>query len=169
MTLESGLNYKVFLDERLQKYVRNRTQVIRSYLLNIAFYLRLRAKASPTLESHPVVDRLTRLRRIIEKISSEKSQDYLEVYLEAARENDTKNMKKLKQKEKIENEKSESIEIEEEVENENDQNEEDEDGKRGITYKMDKNKGLKAKGQRKRRNPRVKNRSKLIIKNISLI
>ena len=73
-------------------------------------------------------------------------------------------MKKFKQKEKIENKKSESIEIEEEVENEHDQNEEDEDGKRGITYKMDKNKGLKAKGQRKRRNPRVKNRSKLIIK-----
>ena len=129
-------------------------------MLNIAFYLRLRAKASPALESHPVVDRLTRLRRIIDKISSEKSQDYLEVYLEAARENDTKNMKKLKKTEKVVNERAKGIEIVEEAENDAEEdNPEDEEAKRAITYKMDKNKGLKAKGQKKRRNPRVKNRS----------
>ena len=119
----------------------------------MAFYFRLRAKASPNLEEHPVIDRLTKLRRIIDRISSDKAQDYTSAYLQACKESNTENLKKVK--DTVKDTVEEEQEIEEEMEPEE---EEDTDGKRGITYKMDKNKGLRKKGQKKRANPRVKNR-----------
>jgi len=147
-------------DARFKKYVENRTRTIQAYLINIAFYLRLKAKATLNLEEHPVVDRLARLRGIIDRISSDKVQDYMEAYLTAKSESDTNKLhSKIKSKTAQDG-------SEEEIEEEGDEMEEDQleenvdekDDKRGITYKMEKNRGLKSKGQKKRRNPRVKNR-----------
>lgn len=146
-------------DERFKTYVVNRTRTIRTYLINIAFYLRLRAKANPNLEEHPVVDRLTKLRRIIEKISSDKAQDYTIAYLESSVQNNVESMKKLKDGESLGNDES-AVGEEDDAESdmEEDQPAGEVDTKRKITYKIAKNKGLRKKGQKKRANPRVKNR-----------
>ena len=159
-------------DPRFVAYINRRLEVVQAYCANILFYIRLRAKASQALQDHPVIGRLAQFKSILNKITSEKTQDYAKVYLEIYED------LRLQRKEGDE-ELSEGAEDENEdhladfealtegkrarTKNEEDEGEEseyDEDGKRKITYKMSKNKGFIPKRQKKRRNPRVKHRGK---------
>jgi len=144
-------------DERLRKYVVQRRETIRAYLLNIAFYLRLKAKMVPNVDEHPVIDRIGKLRMIIQNISSDKVQDYLEAFLKANADVQKLTLK-VKKLEENEEENGMDVQHAEDEEVEDGKDWDDQDDKRGITRKMEKNRGLKSKGQKKRRNPRVKNR-----------
>ncbi|CAG5102183.1 Oidioi.mRNA.OKI2018_I69.chr1.g181.t1.cds [Oikopleura dioica] len=150
-------------DEAFSDYLVKRIKLIRCYLLNISFYLRLRAKATPNLDQHPVVERLAQLRQIIDKSSSDKAQDYARAYLEAVTaENKIKKIGKVKKIEERKEESEESAgEEEDEEDNEMDEMNEEEadaDGKRKVNRKIEKNVGLQKARQKKRRNPRVKHR-----------
>ena len=155
-------------------YINRRLEVVQAYCANILFYIRLRAKASQALQDHPVIGRLAQFKSILNKITSEKTQDYAKVYLEIYED------LRLQRKEGDGEQSEGSAEDENEdhladfealtegkrvrTKNEEDEGEEseyDEDGKRKITYKMSKNKGFIPKRQKKRRNPRVKHRGKL--------
>ena len=80
----------------------------------------------------------------------------MEAYLDV----ENSKMKKIKSKisEDSGNENSEESGEEGEEDGEESRELTEEEKKRGITYKMAKNKGLRKKGQKKRRNPRVKHR-----------
>ena len=56
--------------------------MVRAYCVNIAFYLRLRAKAVPSLNDHPVIGRLAQLKTLIDRLTSEKTNDFAVAYLE---------------------------------------------------------------------------------------
>ena len=58
-------------------YINRRLEVVQAYCANILFYIRLRAKASQALQDHPVIGRLAQFKSILNKITSEKTQDYL--------------------------------------------------------------------------------------------
>ena len=49
-------------DPKFVTFIQNRLDVVRAYCINIAFYLRLRAKAVPDLNDHPVIGRLAQLK-----------------------------------------------------------------------------------------------------------
>ena len=166
------VHYDPYLDDpRFVAYINRRLEVVQAYCANILFYIRLRAKASQALQDHPVIGRLAQFKSILNKITSEKTQDYAKVYLEIYED------LRLQRKE-VDEEQSDAEEQNEDhladfealtegkrarTNNEDDEGEEseyDEDGKRKITYKMSKNKGFIPKRQKKRRNPRVKHRGK---------
>ena len=69
-------------DPKFVKFIQNRLQVVRAYCVNIAFYLRLRAKAVPSLNDHPVIGRLAQLKTLIDRLTSEKTNDFAVAYLE---------------------------------------------------------------------------------------
>jgi len=69
-------------DPRFVAYINRRLEVVQAYCANILFYIRLRAKASQALQDHPVIGRLAQFKSILNKITSEKTQDYAKVYLE---------------------------------------------------------------------------------------
>jgi len=145
-------------DAAFSEYVGKRVKLIRCYLLNISFYLRLRAKASPNLDQHPVVERLAQIRQIIDKSSSDKAQDYAKAFLEAVTaESKIKKIGKVKKIE-VQEEDEEASEEEESEEEAQEEDGEQEDGKRKINRRIEKNVGLQKARQKKRRNPRVKHR-----------
>merc|ERR1712048_893107 len=69
-------------DPKFVTFIQNRLDVVRAYCINIAFYLRLRAKAVPDLNDHPVIGRLAQLKTLIDRLTSEKTQDFATAYLE---------------------------------------------------------------------------------------
>merc|ERR1711892_371882 len=168
----------IFTDEDDPKFVafiKHRLDVCRAYCVNIAFYLRLRAKATPNLNDHPVMGRLAQLRTRIAELTSKKTQDFAAALLEMS---ETERQQRIQQQ----SEATDDVEASEDEDDEamadfveltqggarkrpvlnddddTDEDDEDEDGKRKITYKMQKNKGFIPKRQKKRRNPRVKHR-----------
>ena len=132
----------------------------------------MRAKASPALQDHPVIGRLAQFKSILNRITSEKTQDYSKVYLEIYEDlREQRNDKEEDQEDLNEDQEDGADHLADfealtggkkmKLKPENEDGEEseyDEDGKRKITYKMSKNKGFIPKRQKKRRNPRVKHR-----------
>lgn len=149
-------------DEAFQRYTTNRLRLVRCYLLNITFFLRLRSKATPNLDQHPVVERLAQLRQLIDKTSSDKAQDYSKAFLEAM--SDEKKRKLGKVVPQSSSNVSGGSESEDGTDGDDDEAtvkvlEIGQDGKRRyVNRKIEKNVGLHKSRQKKRRNPRVKHR-----------
>ncbi|PVD23573.1 hypothetical protein C0Q70_16845 [Pomacea canaliculata] len=132
------------------------------YLTNGCFYMYLMAKRTP-VHDHPVMKRLAQFRQLakmMEPLDDQVAGD-IEKLLEKLKQGEDVDLSVRPQKKR----KIVSISNESPVpameDNEEDiEMEDQEDGKRGITYQIEKNKGITTYKKKELRNPRVKHRMK---------
>lgn len=143
-------------------YVRSKFHILMGYLTNGCFYMYLMAKRTP-VHDHPVMKRLAQFRQLakmMEPLDDQVAGD-IEKLLEKLKQGEDVDLSVRPQKKR----KIVSISNESPVpameDNEEDiEMEDQEDGKRGITYQIEKNKGITTYKKKELRNPRVKHRMK---------
>lgn len=165
-------------------YIEAKYKLNLLYCLNIGFYLMLQSSDKTDVKNHPVIQRIVDLRKMfktcaktdftlekeIEHLLNEKQSDEEEdkqrkrkISSDNTKSEDNeedlyeKTLKLSEEKKRKKKKKSKGIEVL--SEDPTVMNEEDEE-KRGITFKIMKNKGLTPHRKKEQRNPRVKHRKK---------
>jgi len=163
------------------EWISKKYELYMNYLLNLQFYFVLKATRQP-VENHPVIDRLTSLKKLVTEMDKRYAHlddnvkrlakilhggSSIEDVIHLISAADTKSKPKKAKKTQVDSETKKQVrwKLDEEVEvdgSEQKNGEETEGGgvgeKRGVTYEIERNKGLTPNRKKEQRNPRVKNR-----------
>lgn len=137
-----------------------------SYCINVSYYLYLRATNPSGCKGHPVLKRILQFRRLLEELKT-CQQKYLVKFSEQGKTYPSSASGKPKRKRNETREASSDNRVENSADlpaSPSAENSGDEEAqvleKRGINYKIAKNKGLTPYRKKELRNPRVKHRMK---------